>query len=158
MSKYTQLRQFKSEELLFNEEETRIVLKFIFKPADHGIIDSLPMSDSLRGFAQGLLIEVIDASYAVGFVVELLRSTTNPSKGAMKILKTFARKAAWHWFRHAAFHDLQKVKVYDFVRTSIARSFRFRLQDFIARNKLDTPAGAFLALKKPSQGNLKIWG
>lgn len=51
MSNFKQLRQFKTEELLFNEEETRIVLKFIFRPADHELIDSLPMSDDLREFA-----------------------------------------------------------------------------------------------------------
>ncbi len=47
MSTYKQLRRFKPEELLFNEAETRIVLKFIFKPTHHKRIDSLPMSDRL---------------------------------------------------------------------------------------------------------------
>ncbi len=54
MINYKQLRQFKPEELFLNEEETRIVLKFIFKPSDHDLIDSLPINDHLRGFAQGL--------------------------------------------------------------------------------------------------------
>ncbi len=82
MNIYKQLRTFSSEELLFNEEETRIVLKFIFAPTHHKFIDSLPMSDRLREFAQALLVEAIDASYAIGYVHGLLRSVKNPVKGA----------------------------------------------------------------------------
>lgn len=99
MSNFRHLRQFKPEELLFNEDETRIVLKFIFAPTDHELIDSLPMSDALREFAQGLLVEAIDASYAVGFVKAIQESAANPTKGAREILKSFAKKAAIHWFK-----------------------------------------------------------
>ncbi|MCF6338845.1 MAG: hypothetical protein L3J84_12995 [Gammaproteobacteria bacterium] len=48
MSNYKKLRQFTSEDLLFNEEETRTVLKFIFAETHHKRIDSLPMSDRLE--------------------------------------------------------------------------------------------------------------
>jgi len=109
MSNYKKLRQFETEELLFNEKETRIVLKFIFKPIHHEFIDSLPMSDYLRGFAQGLLVEAIDASYAIGYVHGLFRSTKNPVKGALKILKNFGVKANQNWFKHASVHDLQNL-------------------------------------------------
>ena len=157
-NKYKQLRQFNSEELILNEEETRIVLKFIFKPTDHELIDSLPMSDYLRGFAQGLLLEAIDASYAVGYVKGLFRSTANPTKGAISVLKSFGKKAARHWFKHASRRDLRDVKIYDFVRNFIAERFRFKLQDFLAQKELDKHTGASLAYKKPSQGRLKVWG
>lgn len=157
MSSYKYLRQFKQDELLFNEDETLIVLKFIFKPSDHELIDSLPMSDYLRGFAQGLLIEAIDASYAVGYVKGLFESTANPTKGAMKIIKSFGRKAASHWFKNASVHDLQNVKIYDFVRDSIARSFKTKLRDFLASNKLEDRLGAFVAYQTPAQGIVKRW-
>ena len=158
MGNYKQLRQFTSEELILNEKETRIVLKFIFKPTDHELIDSLPMSDYLRGFAQGLLLEAIDASYAVGFVKGLFESTANPTKGAIKVIKSFGKKAAKHWFEHASRRDLQDVKIYDFVRNFIAERFRFKLQDFLVQKKLDKHTGTSLAYKKPSQGRLKVWG
>lgn len=158
MSNYKQLRQFTSEELLFNEEETRTVLKFIFNPVDHKLIDSLPMSDYLRGFAQGLLIEAIDASYAVGYVATIFRNTANPIKGAISILKSFGKKAAKHWFKHASAHDLQDVKIYDFVRERIVIGFRSKLRDFSAGLKLDGKSGAFLAYKMPSQKQMKSWG
>lgn len=158
MSSYKQLRQFTSEELLFNEEETRIVLKFIFKPVDHPFIDSLQMSDHLRSFAQGLLVEAIDASYAVGYVKGLFESTVNPTKGAMKVIKSFGRKAASHWFKNASAHDLKNAKIYDFIRDYIAVVFKLRLGDFLAGIKLENRSGAFFAYQLPSQSITKRWG
>ena len=158
MSNYKQLRQFSSEELYLNEGDTRIVLKFIFKPTDHELIDSLPMSDYLRGFAQGLLVEAIDASYSVGYVRALFESPANPAKGAMSIIKKFAKKATKLWFKHASVHDLQNVKIYDFVRDNIARSFRTRLRDFLASIKLEGRLGAFVDYSTPAQGFVTRWG
>ncbi len=158
MSSYKKLRQFSTEELLFDEEETRTVLKFIFKPTDHDLIDSLPMTDYLRGFAQGLLVEAIDASYAVGYVRGLFISVTNPVKGGLKILKSFGKKASQNWFKHASVHDLQNVKVYNFVLNFIAEKFRDILQILLTKNEPDEKPGAFLAYKVPSSGIVKRWG
>lgn len=154
--KYKELRQFKPEELLFDEAETRVVLKFIFKPTDHPLIDSLPMSDALREFAQGLLIEAIDASYAVGFVHAIWRSSANPTKGAVEILKRFAVRASLHWFEHATAHNLVDVKVYQFVLDRLAETFRDPLHDFVAT--LNKRRGAFVAYQKPEHGILRAWG
>jgi len=158
MAQYKQLRKFKKEELIFNDEETRIILKFIFEPADHGVIESLNVNDAIKEFAQGLLIEAIDASYAVGFVEAIFRSATNPTKGAIKILKSFGKKAAKHWFKHATVHDLQDVKVYEFVRLEIARRFRSPLRILASTASLEKQPGAFLAYTKPSNGLSKAWG
>lgn len=158
MANYTQLRSFKKDELLFDGEETRIILKFIFEPADHEFIDSLTVNDSVRGFTQALLIEAIDASYAVGFVEAIFRSTTNPAKGAMKILKSFGKKAATHWFKHARVHDLQDVKVYDFIRIYIANQFRKPLRILVVTSSLEKQPGVFLEYKKPSHGLPIAWG
>lgn len=157
MSNYKKLRKFEAEELLFNEEETRIVLKFIFAEMHHKNIDSLPMSDSLREFAQALLVEAIDASYAVGYVHGLFRSVKNPVKGALKILKSFGKEASQHWFKHASVHDLQNAQVYNFVLNSLGK-FVIDLQDFIAKNELDENPGAFLAYKVPTHGIVIRWG
>ena len=158
MSRFKELRQFKTEELLFNEEETRIALKFIFKPTDHALIDSLPLSDRLREFAQGLLVEAIDASYAVGFVKALREAAANPAKGAREILKSFGRKASKLWFKHATVHDLMNVKVYQFVLDALARSFRNTLPDYFAGARPNKPVGAFVAYQIPTHGILKASG
>ena len=144
--------------MLFNEEETRIVLKFIFSPTDHELIDSLPMSDDLREFAQGLLVEAIDASYAIGFVDALRQVAANPAAGAREILKRFGKKASKLWFKHATVHDLMNVKVYQFVLDALVRSFRDPLHaDYVAGARPNKRKGAFLAYQKPAQGILTVW-
>jgi hypothetical protein len=61
------LREFLPSELLFDERETRDILKFFF-PMNFPAIDATVMTDAIRGFAQGLLIEAIDATAALGWV------------------------------------------------------------------------------------------
>jgi len=157
MSTYKKLRKFTPEELLFDEEETRTVLKFIFAETHHKDIDSLPMDDRLREFAQALLVEAIDASHAIGYVHGLFISVKNPAKGALKILKTFGKKAKQNWFKHASVHDLQNAKVYNFVLDALAK-FVPRLRDHVAKNELDEKPGAFLAYKVPTHGIVIRWG
>jgi len=45
--KYINLRKFKKEELIFNDEETVVILKFIFKNK-HGLIDGLEINDKIK--------------------------------------------------------------------------------------------------------------
>lgn len=158
MTAYQQLRTFRIHELLLNKEETRTVLPFIFEPGDHGAIDALTISDSVRGFAQALLVEAIDASYAVGFVEALTRSAANPTEGAIDILKRFGRLAASHWFVHAGTSDLQDVRVYEFVRLEIARRFRTQLRLLATTATLILPTGAFVAYRRPPSAAATAWG
>jgi len=83
--KYIHLRKFKNEELIFDNEESIIILKFIFKNK-HSLIDGLEINDKIREFAQGLLLEAVDASYALGFVAALFGGTFNPGASAKKYL------------------------------------------------------------------------
>jgi len=158
MSNYKKLRKFDLEDLLFTETETRIVLKFIFAETHHKDIDSLPMSDRLREFAQALLVEAIDASYAIGYVHGLFRSVKNPVKGALKILKSFGKKASQNWFKHASVHDIQNAQVYNFVLDEVGRQFSRELKIFVTNNQPDEPLGAFLAYKVPTHGIVIRWG
>lgn len=155
MFNFKQLLSFKPEDLILDDEETIIVLKFIFAETDHELIDSLPMTDYLREFTQGLLVEAIDASYAVGYIHGLVRSAADPTKSGFKIIKGFASKAARHWFKHASVHDLQQVKIYDFVKNEIARRFKSKLKLFLAGTKVDKPIIANLIYKPPFCGVLK---
>ncbi len=90
MSNSVHLRKFSSDELLLSEPETRVILKF-FWPDESTRIESLIINDSVRAFAQGLLIEAIDATYQVGFIEAVFRSATNPTRGAIKVIKGFAQ-------------------------------------------------------------------
>ncbi len=120
--KYIHLRKFKKEELIFDNEETVIILKFIFKNK-HGLIDGLEINDRIREFAQGLLLEAVDASYALGFVAALFGGVFNPGIAAKKVFMKFSRKALKHWFKHATAKDLMTIKIYDIVRGQLESSF-----------------------------------
>jgi hypothetical protein len=160
MNKSVTLRGFGESELILGEDQTREVLKFFFATsADHKLIDSLTVSTALRAFTQGLLVEAIDASYAMGFVEILFRSVSNSTKNALKIIKDFGKRAAKHWFKHATARDLFDVKVYESVRVSLGRSFKTRLVEYsegIARN----PRGqdfAFVTFPNPAKSE-RAWG
>jgi len=157
MKKIHQLKVFSPDELLLTEDEARLVLKFIFSQRDHALIDSLPMSNHLIGFAQALLVEAIDATYAVGFVHALFESTVNSTKGAMKIIKSFGKDAVKHWFKHASISDLKNVKVYDFVRNELAVRFRSSLYAFVSKSDESYKSLGFYAYRVPKTGFVRLW-
>ena len=104
------------------------------------------------------MVEAVDASYAVGYIEAVFRSAANPTKGAIEVIKKFGKKAAKHWFKHASVHDLQNVKVYDFIRDRLAIGFRSKLRDFVVSSELKNNVGAFISYKVPSVGRIKVWG
>ena len=158
MRTFRQLRCFTPSELLLDAAATSVVLKFIFRPVDHPIIDSLPMSDRLRGFAQALLLEAIDASYQIGFIESLWKSTINPAGSVKKIMRDFAKDAASHWFKHATVHYLQHIRVYQFVVDLLANHFRKELVLWTYENFGNDRFGAWLTYRNPESGQLSIRG
>ncbi len=137
MTKLLTLKSFSNSELIFDEQETKLILKFFFK-SQHNLIQKLTVTDNIRSFAQGLLIEAIEASYAMGFVDALFRGTSNPSIGFKKVLIQFTKKATQHWFKHASQKDLLKIEIYEIVRSRISLHFGrylIMLASGIANNK-----------------------
>lgn len=126
MNKYIYLRKFKKEELIFDEEETRIILRFIFDN-QHSLIKNIEINDEIKEFAQGLLLEAVDASYALGFVHSLFAAAFNPGAGAKKVLVKFGKKASKHWFNHATSKDLMNIKIYEIVRITLKNGFTKKL-------------------------------
>lgn len=127
MTKSATLREFKPNELIFDAEEARAILGFIFK-SKTSIVSALTIDDQLRSFAQALLLEAIDASYALGFIQALVGSIAAPSPSVQKLIRKFAQKAIKHWFKHATTSDLLKVKIYEMVRSDLEWSFGRVLQ------------------------------
>jgi hypothetical protein len=101
------------------------VLRFFWP--ETGILPG-SLSDADRAFAQGLLVEAIDASYDMGFVEIIFRSfayKVAPSFDQLKdLIKDFLKQAAEHWFKHATRQDLQNPAIYESVRSTLARNFR----------------------------------
>lgn len=124
------LREFTAEELILDEEEAKQVLVFFF-PADGTLIEGMSMTASARAFAQGLLVEAIDRSYAMGYVEALFSSIR---RRPLPMLRKFARKASAHWFKHATLRDLMNAKIYETVRQQLSANFRFVLPVLVADN------------------------
>lgn len=91
-------------------------------------METMNVDRALREFAQGLLVEAIDASYAMGFIEALGRSLMSPRPGVRSIIKKFGKKASRHWFKHATASDLRKIEIYQVIRRELARGFGRILQ------------------------------
>lgn len=130
-AEYVRLLKFTPEEIIFDDEEIKQILLFIF-PGYESSLDYYTMNHSMREFAQGLLIEAVDASYAMGLVEIIFRSAyAKPGKSGSSFLKTFARKASVKWFKHAKATDLSTVKIYETVRRQLR--YNFLKSEFIPR-------------------------
>jgi hypothetical protein len=157
MATLVTLKEFSPNELFLDNDETKRILEFFFENQKNTIKD-LIISDRIRGFAQGLLVEAIDASYAMGFIEALFKATTNPRNGAGKIIKKFAKSAFKHWFKHATASDLLNVKIYETVRLQLSINFG---RHFIAlRSGLvkNGKIAAFVAYEENSTLANIIWG
>lgn len=116
------LRSFSENELIFDTDETKEILRFFF-PHRRPQIEIAAITPELRNFAQGLLIEAIDATYALGYIEIVVKALNNPGAGMAKILSKIGRKAAKHWFKHATQKDLLKAKISSRVRDKLAQNF-----------------------------------
>ena len=157
MNNYIHLQKFKKEELIFDVEETKIILRFIFK-SRHNLIDNLEINDRVREFAQGLLLEEIDASYAFGFVDMLFRAPMNPGASAKQILTKFGKKALKHWFKHATTKDLTQIKIYDRVRERLAENFGRILIMYSNGTAMESISNAGFVAYDNSSKSHAVWG
>jgi hypothetical protein len=144
--KHVFLRNFKTSELVFDEDETKDILRFFFKN-DHDFIDSITIDDKIRNFAQGILIEAINASYAIGYVKIIFDVFyMQPPKPMKKILKKLAKKASMHWFnKHVRTTDLHNIKIYEMVRGKVADNFRWHFMNLANGLVMKKPAVAVYA-------------
>ena len=86
------------------------------------------MTDQDINFAQGLLVEAIDASYKMGYVHIIFDSFYGKIPGSFSsirdICKSFIKKAAKHWFKHLGRKKLEDAEIYVAVRNQLALNFR----------------------------------
>lgn len=157
------LRKFRPEDLILSNEDTTVVLQFFWpsEPRHSQIKNQLLITDHVRSFAQGLLVEAIDKSYSYGFIDAIFRAAANPTSGTIKILKRFGRRASSNWFRHTKASDLQNIRIYDRVREGIAYTFTGEMDRHIqgvADLRPEVPTSALVARKATDSRNYKVWG
>jgi hypothetical protein len=157
---FVTLRNFSEHELIFDEAETKDILKFFFQHHKQRI-DAAIVTIALRNFAQGLLVEAVDATYALGYVEILLTTFYNPGGGMKKALMKAGRKAARHWFKHATDRDLHNAKVAETVRRQLSYAFATSMREMLDGLALgQTDRKTFLAhvqYGRPSKSDT-MWG
>lgn len=136
--------------LLYNEDETRRILKF-FWPEFAADIDDLPITNDVRRFAQTALIAGIDGSYAYGYMDAIFQALTHRNRDVAQLGQRLARNFLRHWWRHARERDLQDVRIYDFVRRDIAGSLSTPLQGMFRKNSAVRGVTTIVLLRQPSR-------
>lgn len=116
------LKHFNSDELVLSHKEAWEILVFFF--GGNAGIEPGQLTDNDRSFAQALLVEAIDKSYAMGWVETLFRSAMKPSASVKGIIKSLAKKAAKEWFKKATQKDLEDPVIYEAVKDQLTRNWR----------------------------------
>jgi len=122
------------------------------------LINTLEINDKIREFAQGLLLEAVDASYALGFIHSLFGGTFNPGVAAKKVFMKFSRKALKHWFKHTSAKDLINIKIYNAVRQALEVGFTSQLSMYANGTAMNgIKNSGFVAYASNKQRNM-VWG
>lgn len=162
MKKSVHLKSFTTDEILLSEADVKVFLKFLW-PSKSSSIDSATIDLNLSSFAQGLLVEAIDATYAMGYVHQAFSALHSailpPTNGnaAVKLIKSFGKKAAPHWFRHATSANLAQAKIYETVRVSLARSFGRVLDAKLLGLAIKAPPTAIIEYASTQFKSERVW-
>jgi hypothetical protein len=118
------LRQFAKGEICISPLDAYAILRFYFHQVS---IPPNALTDGDIAFAQALLLEGIDASYAFS-LVKLLFNTfymrvPRDFHNLYEMTKDFAKKAANVWWRHATKKDLENPQIYEYVRNQLQSNF-----------------------------------
>ena len=111
------LKHFQKDEIVISTEDARKILIFFF---GNNVPPVEQLTDQDIAFAQALLLEAVDKSYAMGYVnaifdVFYMKVPTD----IQGMMKDFVKKAAKNWFDHATGKDLSRPKIHQSVRTMI---------------------------------------
>lgn len=116
------LKHFQKNEIKITRSDARKILIFFF--GGNNVPTSESLTDEDVAFAQALLLEAIDKSYAMGYVEAVFNSFyMKVPTDIAEMMKDFARNAAKNWFDHAAGKDLSNPKIYEMVRVTISNNF-----------------------------------
>lgn len=162
------LPELDASQLLFDESETRAILRF-FRP---GLIPKIntftPVDDEVRKLSQALLMVAIESSYAMGYVDILFAVVGGGGRPGFPGLQAMGRKLAMryaaHWWKHTRQKDLMNVRIYDTVRRTIERNFASVIELLVAERSAARAAAALAQLRRiplqvhaPLAGDRAYW-
>jgi hypothetical protein len=121
----TTLRNFSQDEILITKNEAWSILRFFW--SNHRIQET-EITYGDMNFAQGLLVEAIDASYKMGFVEIIFNNAFLKVPGSFsdvkKMIKKIVKESTKHWFKNIGKNKLDDATIYVAVRDRIALNFR----------------------------------
>lgn len=142
--------------LIYNEEETRTILKY-FWPTRSSEIDGLTISNDIRAFAQMVLIVAIDSSYAMGYIDLLFDAVAQrirrPNGDVVNLARRLARNYVHHWWHHATQRDLENARIYHAVRNGVAYQLGPQMNDILATGIALRRGSTTVVLMKPSSAS-----
>lgn len=121
----TTLRNFSQDEILITKNEAWSILRFFWP--NHRIQEA-EITYGDMNFAQGLLVEAIDASYKMGFVEIIFNNAFLKVPGSFsdvkKMIKKIAKESTKHWYKNIGKNKLDDATIYIIVRDRIALNFK----------------------------------
>lgn len=140
-------------ELIYNEEETKQILKF-FWPSLIADADQMAITNDARRLAQTALIAAIDGSNSMGFVDALFSSITRRIKNIAGLAKRLAQDFTRQLWKNSQRQDLENAKIYESVRASVARALKWRIEMIRSGLALKRGPMMFYAQHSPKAGIL----
>jgi hypothetical protein len=113
--------RFAPAQIFLTQSDAWSVLHFIFGRVG---LSHTQLTIADCAFAQGLLLEAIDASAKVGFAEAFFRSATNPSPTLKGVIWKLAKYAFKSWWKHAKGDDLKNPKIYKMVRNELTVRYK----------------------------------
>ncbi|CAN5255530.1 hypothetical protein BH20ACI1_BH20ACI1_04050 [soil metagenome] len=93
------LKHFDTDEIFLDHGRAWIILEYFFQ-GDIGITPG-QLTDTDRSFAQALVIDAIDKSYAMSWIEANFRGNAKPHALAKTIIKELGKKALRDWFNNS---------------------------------------------------------
>jgi hypothetical protein len=142
-----------ASQLLFDEGETRAILRFIRPIRTYESNTFTPVDDEVRKLAQALLMVAIESSYAMGYIDILFAVVSGGGRrsgfpGLQTMGRKLATRYAAHWWKHTRREDLTNIRIYEAVRRTIERNFASIIDLLVAERSAAKAAAALAQLRR----------
>lgn len=147
------LPELDASQLLFDEGETRAILRFVRPGLTYDINTFSPVDDEVRKLAQALLMVAIESSYAMGYIGILFAVVSGGGRrlgfpGLQAMGRKLATRYAAHWWKHTRREDLTNVRIYETVRRTIEMNFKSVINLLVAERSAAKAAAALAQLRQ----------
>jgi hypothetical protein len=105
--------------------DAHAILSWVFGSVS---VNAKQLTDEDRCFAQAMLMEMLDASFAMGFVEALFKAAAKLPSGPKKVIVTFLKGAGKNLVKYKDKDDLKKMmddpQIYKSVLVTLGRNFK----------------------------------